>query len=136
MVVMTAVILTRCCNLPFIVRSWFPFLSLSNYVIFGWGRWHFLTCSSLKALRDIDSSACAWTFSGEFSFPMRTDAVEFDGEFNPVPNGIEEEKDWERERGKEKRGGEEREKRDVGERTMCASVISFGGSFFKLLWDE
>jgi len=24
---------------------------------------------------------------------MRTDAAEFDGEFNPVPNGIEREKD-------------------------------------------
>jgi len=65
---------------------------------------------------------------------MRTDAAEFDGEFNPVPNGIYRGRRKLREREKKKRK-EEREKRDQ-ERITRASIISSGGSFFKLLWDE
>jgi len=72
-----------------------PFLNLSNYIISSWGHWRYLTRSALKASRNIDSSVRGWTaFSGESSLPMRTDVAEFDGEFNPVPNGIEGEKDW------------------------------------------
>lgn len=111
-----------------------PFSSLSNLYVIS-GHRHFLTLASvLKALRGYRQfgSRAPEPFSGESSSPTRTDAAEFDGEFNPVLNGIEGEKDCERKGTREKERGEGQGAKELPR----ASVISFGESFFKLLWDE